>query len=196
MSIALLKSLIGWIYYLKYLSSNVALVGGLFSSLHNVVFTGFPLAEQMLLLSPLRRWIGVAEYDWSIAKNLDVILTALHKLLNLGIVSTLLNWNDLNFRSVIYDASTTALIYTLIKGFWKIHFDYQLKSGAISARTYHWILPTLELIAFSLMPALMLGMTWAILLSIVMSTGGVLVFIRGHNSIHRDFETPFKKEKE
>lgn len=195
-TIALLKSVIGWFYYLKYLSLETALAGGLFSSLHNLVFTGFPLAEQKLLLAPIRKWIGVPEGDCTVAKNLDVFFTAIHKLLNLGLVSTLLNWSHLNFKDVIYDAGVTALIYTLIKSFWKIHFDYQLKTGVLSTRSYHFILPTLELIAFALMPALMLGMNWAIILSVLMATSGVFIFIKGNYTMDPIFKTRFNKEKD
>jgi hypothetical protein len=182
-AVAIIKSSIGVFYYFHYVPAFPALIGSLFSTFHNMVFTAFPIAEQRLLLDPLKSLFGLSALDLSQkAKNIDLAGTTVHKLLNLGIVTTIINWEDLNLLEISKDVVTSALMYTIIKSFWKIHFDYQYKAKRISDNFYFFIVPSLELVAYGIMPAIMLEKPWAIAVGTAMALSGALnYFLRRTN---------------
>lgn len=178
--VAVVKSVIGIFYYFHYLPVEPALAGSVFSTFHNLIFTAFPLAEQKLLLNPFKSLFGIQVDDLSTrSRSIDLVGTTLHKLVNLGIVTTIINWQDLNLLELGKDIVVTSVMYTLIKGFWKIHFDYQLKARKISEKVYFYTVPSLELVAYGLMPAIMLEKPWAIAIGVTMGlTGAVQHFLK------------------
>jgi hypothetical protein len=174
-AVAIIKSTIGVFYYFHYVPAIPALIGSLFSSFHNLVFTAFPMAEQKLILNPLKALFGLSDLDVSFrAKNIDLVGITVHKLLNLGIVTTIINWEDLNVFEVSKDVVTSVLMYTIIKSLWKIHFDYQYKAKRISENYYFFAVPTLELVAYGIMPAVMLEKPWALAIGSAMAISGVI----------------------
>lgn len=180
-SVAIIKSAIGTYYYFHYLPFTPALIGSVFSTVHNLIFTLDPNGEQKYLLNPVKKIFNVDTNNIKSSKNIDLITSSIHKLVNLGIVSTIINWESLNISDVIFSSINSAFIYTIIKNFWKIHFDYQLKLNKISPTQYKYIIPSLELTAFGVMPGIMKAEPLAITVGAVLGITGLLNYYRESN---------------
>lgn len=172
---AIFKSAVGTSYYFHYLPIEPALIGSIFSTIHSLIFTSQPMAEQELILNPIKKALRIdPALNMTKAKTIDLVASTIHKLFNLAIVSTIINWANLDPSEIIKDAAGAALAYSLIKNFWKIHLDYLARAERIVPKTYFIWTSSLELAAWGLMPAIMLDQSWAIILGAGMAATGFL----------------------